>query len=252
MKKEIIGELLGTIILVFIGCGIVGVSIVYIKLTLVQIALTWGAGVAISIYTVKSFSKAHLNPAVSLAFFARKEINVKQLLGFIGAQFLGAMLAGWLLYQLFEDGLYQYEAQNDIARNSQQATATAKMFGEYFFGTSHFTACLLEAIGTFLLMIVIAIAQFKTFKKFQLSPIVIGLGLALLIYFIAPYTQAGFNPARDFGPRIIAYKNGWENFAFPQPFIGFFTVYIFSPIVGAIVGGLFSKRFIDRFSHSTS
>jgi glycerol uptake facilitator protein len=65
----------------------------------------------------------------------------------------------------------------------------------------------------------------------------IGLTVSILISVIAPLTQAGFNPARDFGPRLFAYFAGWGPIAIPGPRGGFFAVYILSPVVGAVVGG---------------
>jgi hypothetical protein len=65
----------------------------------------------------------------------------------------------------------------------------------------------------------------------------IGLGLAILIVILAPLTQAGFNPARDLGPRLVSYFAGWGRIAIPGPRGGFFTVYILAPMVGGVVGG---------------
>jgi glycerol uptake facilitator-like aquaporin len=64
----------------------------------------------------------------------------------------------------------------------------------------------------------------------------IGLGVAIVISIIAPLTQAGLNPARDFGPRLLAYLAGWGPVAIPGPRGGFFAVYIASPLVGSLVG----------------
>ena len=71
----------------------------------------------------------------------------------------------------------------------------------------------------------------------NLAPVFIGLTVAALICVIAPLTQACFNPARDFGPRLFAYFAGWESIALPGPRgMGFLTVYILSPIAGATLG----------------
>ena len=65
----------------------------------------------------------------------------------------------------------------------------------------------------------------------------IGLTVAALISVIAPLTQACFNPARDFGPRLFAFLAGWGPIALPGPRgTGFLTVYILAPILGAILG----------------
>jgi glycerol uptake facilitator protein len=65
------------------------------------------------------------------------------------------------------------------------------------------------------------------------------LTVALLIELIAPIDQACFNPARDFGPRLITFFAGWKSIAIPGPRGGFFSVYILSPFVGALLGGGF-------------
>jgi glycerol uptake facilitator protein len=65
----------------------------------------------------------------------------------------------------------------------------------------------------------------------------IGLDVAILISVLAPLTQACFNPARDFGPRLFAFFAGWGAIAIPGRGTGFLTVYILAPLIGAILGG---------------
>ena len=60
---------------------------------------------------------------------------------------------------------------------------------------------------------------------------------------MAPFTQAGLNPARDFGPRMVAYLAGWGNAAFPKIDYSFFTVYILSPLMAGILAA-FSHKWI--------
>jgi glycerol uptake facilitator protein len=70
------------------------------------------------------------------------------------------------------------------------------------------------------------------------APIFIGLTVSVLISVIAPLTQACFNPARDFGPRLFACIAGWGSIALPGfRDLGWLTVYIIAPIVGAVLGG---------------
>jgi glycerol uptake facilitator len=77
----------------------------------------------------------------------------------------------------------------------------------------------------------------------RLGPVFIGLAVAVLISVIAPLTQACFNPARDFGPRLVAYFGGWGKVAIPGPQgMGFATVYILAPITGAFIGGWLYTR----------
>jgi glycerol uptake facilitator protein len=105
---------------------------------------------------------------------------------------------------------------------------------------SEFTAILAEIVATLLLAVVVFAVTDPLNKGApgaNLAPLFIGLTVAVLISVIAPLTQACFNPARDFGPRLVAYFAGWGPIAIPGPRGGFFTVYILAPIVGAIAGG---------------
>jgi len=69
-----------------------------------------------------------------------------------------------------------------------------------------------------------------------MAPILIGLTVSIIISIISPLTQAGLNPARDFGPRLVSYLFGWGEIAIPGPRGGCFSVYILSPIIGAVFG----------------
>jgi len=238
------GELLGTFILVFIGCSTVALSVLGMAFpTLLQIATVWGFGVALAIYASRQLCPAHLNPAVSLALFLDKQITIKKLSGFIGAQFIGALLAGIGVYLLFNPSLVDYEAQQNITRGSSDSWQSAKMFGEFFnpAEVSHSAAMIAEAIGTFVLMFVIFIIGNTRRKIDKIAPLLIGGTVSVLIIYIAPYTQGGFNPARDFSPRLVAYFGGWNDAAFPVISGSFLTVYILGPFLGASLAYLAHK-----------
>jgi glycerol uptake facilitator protein len=70
----------------------------------------------------------------------------------------------------------------------------------------------------------------------------IGLVVALIICIIAPFTQCGINPARDLGPRIIAYFNGYGINAITQPFHASISVYVIGPFIGATVAAMVWSR----------
>ena len=98
-----------------------------------------------------------------------------------------------------------------------------------------------EMLGTLILAVVVfAITDDRNAAAplSRLAPVFVGLTIAVLISVIAPLTQAGFNPARDFGPRLFAYFAGWGPTALPGPRgMSFLTVYIVAPITGAVLGG---------------
>jgi glycerol uptake facilitator protein len=105
-----------------------------------------------------------------------------------------------------------------------------------------------EAIGTFLLVLMIfSLTEGCNLGRpdDRLAPLFIGLSVSSAICLIAPLTQAGLNPARDFGPRVVAWIFGWGPAAFPDRHGGFFFVYILAPVIGALVAGLLFTRILE-------
>jgi glycerol uptake facilitator protein len=254
-SKEFIGESLGTFVLVLFGCGSVAVSVLFDAYQgIMQVALAWGFGVTLAIYLTRHLSCAHLNPAVSLAMVVGKRMSVRRLPVYLIAQFTGAILAGLALYLLFGPSISAYESAHNIIRGTAESVQTAKMFGEYYPnpGTSAVVSMPLamgaEAFGTFLLLLMIfALTEGCNIGRptDAISPLFIGLTVTSIICLIAPLTQAGLNPARDFGPRLIAWLTGWGAAAFPDQNGGFFFVYILAPIVGGILASLFFVTVIE-------
>jgi glycerol uptake facilitator protein len=246
MIKKSLGELVGTFILVFIGCSSVAISTLGLGLSsLLEVALVWGTGVTLAIYSVRKICPAHFNPAVSLAEFMDKKITTSTLFSFVLFQLLGAFLAGCLVFLIFNNQLRAFEELIGITRGKPDSQLTARMFGEFFLiesNRSELTTILVsmfnEAKGTFILVFVILILGNTERKIGILAPIIIGITVTLLILWIASITQGGFNPARDFGPRLVAYFGGWKQAAFPQISYGFFTVYILAPLIGGIFATL--------------
>ena len=111
------------------------------------------------------------------------------------------------------------------------------------------TAFLAEAVGTGVLAFVIFaltnskndITNDKSNGGGIVVPPLIGMTVGALIAVLAPLTQAGFNPARDFGPRIVAYLAGWKTVAFQG-----WWVYVFGPIVGAIFGATIADKVLYK------
>jgi glycerol uptake facilitator protein len=254
-KREFFGELLGTFLLVLFGCGAVAVSILFdAHQGLMQIALLWGIGVCLAIYATRHLSCSHLNPAVSIAMVVNKRMLLRKLPVYLAAQFLGSFLAGLTLYLLFNPSIEAYETLNQIARGSVASVQTAKMFGEYYMppGSTSVVSLPLamaaEGLGTFLLVLMIfSLTEGCNLGRpdNNLAPVFIGITVTAIIGFIGPLTQAGLNPARDLGPRLVAYLFGWGGAAFPDQSGGFFWVYILAPILGGQVAGLLFTRVLE-------
>jgi glycerol uptake facilitator protein len=259
-----VAEALGTFLLVFLGCGVVHVAVLTASQQgLWQVAIVWGGAVMLAIYVVGAISGAHINPAITTAMAVWGGFPWRYVLPYIAAQLSGAIVAAATLYVLFAPFLAEREAKKGVVRGQPGSEITAMCYGEYFpspgplaGGTDFYkkeshdqlnalvsepVAFLAEAIGTALLaLVVFALTDERNAAApaGRLAPAFIGLTIAVLISVIAPLTQACFNPARDFGPRLVAFFAGWGPIAIPGPRgLGFLTVYIIAPVVGAVAGG---------------
>ena len=256
---QCLSEFFGTLILVFFGVGAVNTAVLSgAQSGLWQVAVVWGVAIALAIYATGAVSGAHINPAITIAMMVWRGFPKGKVAPYILAQVAGAFCGSLILYGLFHGFILQFEAVNGIVRGQPGSQLSAMVFGEYFpnpamigpnpaLGVTaaeafrqvpHLTAMFGEAIGTaFLACFVFALTEPRNPQAPRfMAPLFIGLTVSIIISVIAPLTQAGLNPARDFGPRLVAYVFGWGEIAIPGPRGGFFTVYILSPVVGAIVG----------------
>lgn len=260
--KAYLAEMLGTFLLVFFGCGSVHVAVLLDGLTgLFQVGMVWGVAIMLAIYCIGGISGAHINPAITLALACWGRFPWRQVPGYINAQLVGAILAAAMLFTLFGPWLSEKETAKGVVRGERGSEITAMCYCEYFPNPGpmaagpapysyeehtlynsrvpHLSAFLAEVLGTALLALMVGTvaAAANPVGPQRLAPVFIGLTVAVLICVIAPLTQACFNPARDLGPRIFAYFAGWGEVAIPGPNgIGFFTVYILAPIIGATMG----------------
>lgn len=252
-----VGEFIGTFILVFFGCGSVAVTVLFGSHTgLFQLAMIWGMGVALAIYATRHISCAHLNPAVSIAMVAAGRMAPSKICSYLAGQFMGALLAAMMIYLLFSDSILQYELIHNIVRGSRASMKTAMIFGEFypnpglegFARVSTLTAFIAETLGTlFLVFFIFSFTEGCNVGRpdNSLSPLFVGLGVAIIICIVAPLTQAGLNPARDLSPRLFAWAAGWGRAAFPDNFHGFITVYVMGPILGGLMAAFLFRKIIE-------
>lgn len=265
LASALLGEALGTFLLVLFGTGSVACAVLTGALQgLWQVAVVWGFGVTIAIYCSAALSGAHLNPAVSLTFalLRPRSFPLARLLPYWAAQLAGAVGAGLVVWAVFAPFLVRFELKEGLVRGAPGSERAAMIFGEYFpnpavFGTgpeaamlvSPLAALLVEALGTAVLLLVIFALtdpENAATPEPTLVPFFIGFTVAVLISLFAPITQAGWNPARDFGPRLVAVLAGYGTIAIPGPQGGFW-IYIVGPILGGLVGGTIYERLVRPF-----
>lgn len=257
-----IAEGVGTFLLIFFGCGAVHSAVLMDGLSgLWQVGAVWGVAIMLAIYVCGATSGAHINPSITVAFAIWKMFPWQRVGPYVLSQLAGAFIAAAVLFAIFHSYLDAKEKQKQVTRGQAGSEITAMCYGEYFPNpgalaggdekydpqvhaklnrrTSEPIACLAEVIGTAILaLVVVAVTEPRnTLGPKIMAPVFIGLTVTALICVLAPLTQACFNPARDFGPRLFAYFAGWGTIALPGPRgSGFLTVYILSPLVGATLG----------------
>ena len=183
-------------------------------------------------------------------------MGAKRLPLYLVAQLVGAVLAGLVLFGLFSASISHYEIAHEIVRGTAASVDTARMFGEFYPNPGDASVSVVslplamcaEGFGTFLLaLFIFALTEDCNVGRpsSDLQPVFIGLTVSSIIFFIAPLTQAGLNPARDLGPRIVAYLAGWGDAALPDKVGGWFWVYVLAPIIGSSLAALFFKYVLE-------
>jgi glycerol uptake facilitator protein len=260
-------ELLGTFVLVFFGVGAVNAAVITgAQSGLWQVAVVWAVGVSLGIYASAAISGAHLNPAITLAAMVYDRFPPLRGVAYWIAQLAGAALASLVLYAMFDEAIIEFERNHGLLRGGPGSELSAMVFGEYFpnpaiFGTAENawrivslkSAFVAELVGTAMLALLICAITHPR-NEGRPAPasaaVMIGLSVAAIISVIAPLTQAGLNPARDLGPRLVSYFLGWGDIAIPGPRGGWLAVYVAAPMLGALLGGGIGRFAMARLHRS--
>jgi aquaporin NIP len=198
-------EFIGTIALVTAGCGAIIVNSETGALGHLGVALTFGLIIMVMIAATGHISGAHFNPAVTIAFAVSRHFPWREVPIYIVAQLLGAICGAGILRMLY--GLTADLGATIPAGSTEQSLG-------------------LELILTFVLMFVIISVATDTKAAGQLAAIAIGGTVALDALWGGPISGASMNPARSFGPSLLAgeWSAHW--------------IYWLGPIAGAILGAL--------------
>ncbi|NAW52163.1 aquaporin Z [Elizabethkingia argentiflava] len=233
--KKLFAEFFGTFWLVFGGCGsaVFAAGVPDIGIGLAGVALAFGLTVLTMAYALGPISGGHFNPAVSFGLLAGGRFKSKDLVSYVVAQLLGAILAAACLYFILKGaGAYSAEGVGAFATNFYDLPGYNGR--SYSLAASFLTEFLLTAF--FLIVIMGATDKWANGKFAGLA---IGLALTLIHLISIPITNTSVNPARSTSQALfvggVALQQLW--------------LFWVAPILGGIAGGLIYKCLLQKEDH---
>ena len=231
--KKYLAEFIGTFSLVLFGCGAAVVAGKTIPITvadaptgigLLGISLAFGFAVVVMAYAIGPISGCHINPAISIAMLVAKKLSLADTIGYIVAQFIGATVAACLLMAI-QKGAPNF-SMGEWALGSNG-------WGPGYLGSYTTTAAFLtEALLTFIFLFVIFATTSKLGNS-NMAGLAIGLTLVLIHLVAIPITGTSVNPARSFGPALLAGGKAFQQL----------WLFMTAPVLGGIVAAL-AWRFV--------
>ena len=226
-SNKFFAELFGTFVLVFGGCG----TALFGHVGFIGVAIAFGLTVVAMAYGIGHISGAHLNPAVSFGVFVNGRMNFKEMLVYWAAQFIGGIIAGALLLVIFK--AIGGETTGVFAANGFGKDFQAVNGGDYQ-AIKMGGAFLVEALLTFVFLMVILGVTDSSHANGKFGGLAIGLTLVLIHLISIPLTNTSVNPARSLGVALFSNCEGWS--AMSQVWL-----FIVAPLVGACLAGLCYK-----------
>jgi MIP family channel proteins len=225
LSQKMLAEFIGTFTLIFIGAGSICAD-QYLHAAngggvgLLGIAMAHGLAIGVMVTAVGHISGGHLNPAVTMGFWVTKRIGTFQTLLYWISQLLGATVAAYLLTVILPETVWR-----------PVGLGTPDLAPEF----TRMHGMLLEGIMTFFLVFVVFATAADAKGAFnKIAGFAIGLTITMDILFGGPFTGASMNPARSFGPALVAHH--WSNHG----------VYWVGPMVGGILAGYLYDRMYLR------
>ncbi|OAY35828.1 aquaporin NIP1-1 [Manihot esculenta] len=201
---NMMAELMGTYVIIFIGCGSILIDIKY-EISAVGIAVAWGFVVMVMIYALGHVSGGHFNPAITIAFAVSCKFPWRQVPGYVASQLTGSTLAILTLSVMFHG---KADIKFTVTQYLGQATDLEGFMWEF--------------ITSFILMITICGVATDSRAINELSGVAVGAAILFDMLIAGRITGASMNPARSLGPALVSrtFECLW--------------VYVVAPILGMI------------------
>jgi aquaporin Z len=226
--RKYAAEAIGTFWLVLGGCGsaVLAASFPQVGIGLLGVALAFGLTVVTMAYSIGHISGCHLNPAVTVGLTAGGRFPASDVVPYVVAQVVGAVVAGGVLY-LIASGAPGFDVAKGFAANG---------YCEHSPGGYSLLACLVcELVMTAMfLFIIMGATHGKAPAGF--APLAIGLGLTLIHLVSIPVTNTAVNPARSTG--VAVFVGGWA--------LAQLWLFWVAPIVGGAIGGVLYRWLVGE------
>lgn len=208
--NKYVAELIGTMVLVFMGCGSAVLLGCNVPGGHLAVALAFGLSIVSMAYVIGNISGCHVNPAVSLAMLINKKMSVNEFFGYVISQIIGAIIGAFLLKLIVSFGVTDLTG----TLGSNGIVNAGGVVG----------SMIIEIILTFIFIFTI-LGVTSDEKKSSVAGIVIGLTLAFVHIVGIPLTGTSVNPARSIAPALLV---GGES-------LSVVWIFILAPLVGAVI-----------------
>ena len=219
-SRKYAAEAIGTFWLTFAGCGsaVIAAAFPGVGIGLLGVSLAFGLTVLTMAYSIGHISGCHLNPAVTVGLAAGGRFPVNQILPYIVAQVIGAVVAAFVLHTI-ASGAAGFDVAGGFASNG---------YAEHSPGKYNIVACLIAEVVLTMMFLFIIMGSTHGKAPAGFAPIAIGLGLTLIHLVGIPVTNTSVNPARSTGPALFV--GGWA--------IAQLWLFWVAPLMGGVLGGI--------------
>ncbi len=231
LTPKLIAELLGTMVLVLMGCGsaVIAGADGTTGVGLLGISFAFGLSVVAMAYAIGHISGCHINPAISISMAVAGRMSWKDAISYAVAQVIGALLGAGVLYLIVTNNIHGHEIKPWALGSNGWG---AGYLGEY----NTVAAFVAEFIFTFIFLLVILGSTSTKNINGGFAGLAIGLSLVLIHIVGIKVTGVSVNPARSIGPAIFA---GGEA-------ISQLWLFIVAPVLGGAAAAVVYNALIER------
>jgi aquaporin Z len=226
--KKYAAEVIGTFWLTFAGCGsaVLAAAFPQVGIGLLGVSFAFGLSVVTMAFAIGHVSGCHLNPAVTVGLAAGGRFPGGQVIPYIIAQVIGAILGAALLY-VIASGKAGFDLAGGFASNG---------YADHSPGKYSLLACFVSEVAMTAMFLFVIMGATHGKAPAGFAPLAIGLALVMIHLVSIPVTNTSVNPARSTGPALFV--GGWA--------IQQLWLFWVAPLIGGVIGGVVYRWLSDE------